>query len=88
MLDLRGKEFMQIRVSHRRRQVIPERASAEGVSGTCFDLAGIGQLRWRGELRCAGDWTIGCCRWGAQTVEVCCRGSRVEGAVVSTVSEW
>ena len=53
MLDLHGKEFMQIRVSHRRRQVIPERASAEGVSGTCFDLAGIGQIAMerRAEVR-------------------------------------
>jgi hypothetical protein len=71
VFDLHGKEFMQIRVSHRRRQVIPERASAEGVSGTCFDLAGLGQLRWRGVRSCAGERSV--LSVGAQTVEVFCR---------------
>jgi hypothetical protein len=53
---------------HWRRQVIPESAAAEGVSGTCFDLAGLWQLRWRGVRRCASDWERLGVVWGAQTV--------------------
>ena len=66
--------------------MIPESAAAEGVSGTCFDLAGIGQLRWRGVRAIGNDRVLLVGRADDRGI-LQSKDRELRGAVVSTVSE-